>query len=63
MRLERSLRSISVSVEAPHDSETRIPRVKCPCSHPIDFGTQMGLVEPGGIEPPTSCMPCKRSPS
>jgi hypothetical protein len=21
------------------------------------------LVEPGGIEPPTSCMPCKRSPS
>ena len=22
-----------------------------------------GLVEPGGIEPPTSCMPCKRSPS
>jgi transposase len=22
-----------------------------------------GLVEPGGIEPPTSCMPCKRSPN
>jgi hypothetical protein len=21
------------------------------------------MVEPGGIEPPTSCMPCKRSPS
>ena len=21
------------------------------------------VVEPGGIEPPTSCMPCKRSPS
>ena len=21
------------------------------------------LVEPGGIEPPTSCMPCRRSPS
>ena len=23
----------------------------------------IGLVELGGIEPPTSCMPCKRSPS
>src|SRR5690606_28646279 len=21
------------------------------------------MVEPGGIEPPTSCMPCRRSPS
>src|SRR6266852_4157391 len=25
--------------------------------------SQRRLVEPGGIEPPTSCMPCKRSPS
>ncbi len=23
----------------------------------------LGMVEPGGIEPPTSCMPCKRSPN
>jgi hypothetical protein len=22
----------------------------------------LALVEPGGIEPPTSCMPCRRSP-
>ena len=24
---------------------------------------QVKMVEPGGLEPPTSCMPCKRSPS
>jgi hypothetical protein len=24
-------------------------------------GAQTKMVEPGGIEPPTSCMPCKRS--
>jgi hypothetical protein len=26
-------------------------------------GLDRNLVEPGGIEPPTSCMPCRRSPS
>ena len=27
------------------------------------FALLRGMVEPGGIEPPTSCMPCKRSPN
>ena len=29
----------------------------------VVHGEMPDLVEPGGIEPPTSCMPCKRSPS
>src|SRR4029077_7178979 len=30
---------------------------------PIGISSRWGMVEPGGLEPPTSCMPCKRSPS
>jgi site-specific DNA recombinase len=34
------------------------PTLRLPTVRIVD-----GEVEPGGIEPPTSCMPCKRSPS
>ena len=31
--------------------------------HDKDFLDGKGLVEPRGVEPLTSCMPCKRSPN
>ena len=44
---------------------TPVAAVKGQCPRPLDDGDAETpkLVEPGGIEPPTSCMPCKRSPS
>ena len=41
----------------------RTAKITFPFKVLADFSTQKcGMVEPGGIEPPTSCMPCKRSP-
>jgi hypothetical protein len=55
----------------PTGIRTPVLTVKGWCPRPLDDGdnrrkqsiTLSNLVEPGGIEPPTSCMPCKRSPS
>ncbi len=44
--------------ELTHRKDKLIPGVVCG----QDFG-QVRLVEPSGIEPLTSCMPCRRSPS
>ena len=56
-------------VGVPMGIRTPVTAVKGRCPRPLDDGdgleTNGGgkLVELGGIEPPTSCMPCKRSPS
>ncbi len=45
---------------------TPVPTVKGWCPRPLDDGdtsVYCFLVEVSGIEPLTSCMPCKRSPS
>ena len=51
---------------------TPVPTVKGLCPRPLDDEDKNGrsytcpskfLVEVSGIEPLTSCMPCKRSPS
>lgn len=63
----------------PTGIRTPVSTVKGWCPRPLDDGdaetvlrhsddqavTTIGqiVVEPGGIEPPTSCMPCRRSPS
>src|ERR1700674_2678651 len=55
----------------PTGIRTPVLTVKGWCPRPLDDGDaslpeidpEQNLVEPGGIEPPTSCMPCKRSPS
>jgi hypothetical protein len=51
----------------PTGIRTPVTAVKGRCPRPLDDGdcerTARDLVELGGIEPPTSCMPCKRSPS
>src|ERR1019366_8559076 len=56
----------------PTGIRTPVASVKGMCPRPLDDGEAgleidrtetLKLVEPGGIEPPTSCMPCKRSPS
>jgi hypothetical protein len=54
----------------PTGIRTPVLTVKGWCPRPLDDGDNRrnqslsaNLVEPGGIEPPTSCMPCKRSPS
>ena len=48
----------------PTGIRTPVTSVKGMCPRPLDDGDMSkNLVEPGGIEPPTSCMPCKRSPS
>ena len=49
----------------PKGIRTPVTAVKGRCPRPLDDGdaTNQILVELGGIEPPTSCMPCKRSPS
>ena len=52
----------------PREIRTPVAAVKGRCPGPLDDGdlktaSKWNLVELGGIEPPTSCMPCKRSPS
>ncbi len=51
----------------PKGIRTPVTAVKGRCPGPLDDGDTgpccESLVELGGIEPPTSCMPCKRSPS
>lgn len=59
----------------PTGIRTPVATVKGLCPRPLDDGDSMhpsstagrgpllDLVEPDGIEPSTSCMPCKRSPS
>ena len=49
----------------PKGIRTPVTAVKGRCPRPLDDGDVLieTVVEPGGIEPPTSCMPCKRSPS
>jgi hypothetical protein len=58
-------------IGVPTGIRTPVLTVKGWCPRPLDDGDNRrkqsiglsNLVEPGGIEPPTSCMPCKRSPS
>ena len=51
----------------PKGIRTPVAAVKGQCPRPLDDGDthflNYLLVELGGLEPPTSCMPCKRSPS
>ena len=50
----------------PKGIRTPVAAVKGQCPRPLDDGDKdvyLRFVELGGIEPPTSCMPCKRSPS
>ena len=51
----------------PTGIRTPVTAVKGRCPRPLDDGdfccNDAGLVEVTGIEPVTSCMPCKRSPS
>ena len=51
----------------PTGIRTPVIAVKGRCPRPLDDGDCklqfFGLVEVSGIEPLTSCMPCKRSPS
>ncbi len=46
----------------PKGIRTPVTAVKGRCPRPLDDG-DLNLVEVSGIEPLTSCMPCKRSPS
>ena len=46
----------------PTGIRTPVPTVKGSCPRPLD-DRDLVLVEDSGIEPLTSCMPCKRSPS
>ena len=47
----------------PNEIRTRVTAVKGRCPRPLDDRDVVLLVEVSGIEPLTSCMPCKRSPS
>ena len=47
----------------PTGIRTPVIAVKGRCPRPLDDGDLLSLVEVSGIEPLTSCMPCKRSPS
>jgi hypothetical protein len=62
--------SYPFKIGVPTGIRTPVLTVKGWCPRPLDDGDagqqsigSTNLVEPGGIEPPTSCMPCKRSPS
>jgi hypothetical protein len=70
--VEGSLRYRPTKDGVPTGIRTPVLTVKGWCPRPLDDGdaglkidhsSTSRLVEPGGIEPPTSCMPCKRSPS
>nr|CEH49331.1 hypothetical protein XACLG97_4780007 [Xanthomonas citri pv. citri]CEH64088.1 hypothetical protein XAC3615_5910006 [Xanthomonas citri pv. citri] len=62
-------------IGVPTGIRTPVSTVKGWCPRPLDDGDayqnlschsdglMSEVVEPGGIEPPTSCMPCRRSPS
>ena len=53
-------------IGVPKGIRTPVTAVKGQCPRPLDDGDAddpKRMVELGGIEPPTSCMPCKRSPS
>src|SRR5271170_869382 len=56
-------------IGVPKGIRTPVTAVKGRCPRPLDdgdlelFSYIIHVVELGGIEPPTSCMPCKRSPS
>ena len=54
--------SIGLVCGVPKGIRTPVPTVKGLCPRPLDDGDLI-LVEVSGIEPLTSCMPCKRSPS
>jgi hypothetical protein len=50
----------------PNGIRTRVATLKGLCPRPLDdgdAGSDTKMVELVGIEPTTSCMPCKRSPS
>ena len=49
-------------IGVPTGIRTPVPTVKGSCPRPLD-DRDLDLVEDSGIEPLTSCMPCKRSPS
>ncbi len=55
------------SLGVPKGIRTPVTTVKGSCPRPLDDGdlgsNSIVLVEISGIEPLTSCMPCKRSPS
>lgn len=52
-------------IGVPKGIRTPVTAVKGQCPRPLDDGDviERHVVELTGIEPVTSCMPCKRSPS
>jgi hypothetical protein len=60
-RRERGAQSQRRRDGVPTGIRTPVATVKGLCPRPLDDGDV--VVEPDGIEPSTSCMPCRRSPS
>ena len=59
-----SANSTGFEIGVPTGIRTPVPTVKGSCPRPLDDrDTRKTVVEDSGIEPLTSCMPCKRSPS
>ena len=52
----------AIKTGVPTGIRTPVHTVKGYCPRPLD-DRDISLVEVNGIEPMTSCMPCKRSPS